>query len=214
MEHPHHLPLSASLQEILEHEAAREKLTLNFLLEQTEERGLYLVMVLLCLPFLAPVSLPGMSVVFGLVILFLTLRLAVELPPRLPKFIGDRSLPHDKMKTVLRTSVRLLRWLEKLVRPRRTNWMTWQVARSANALIIAFMAFLLALPLPPIPPGTNMFPSYTIIFLSVSMMEEDGVMIWVGYAAALATTIYFMLIAGFVSASLVKVFHSLMHLFH
>jgi hypothetical protein len=44
---PQHQPLSASLQEILQHEAPGEKLTINLLLEQTEGRGLYLVFVLL-----------------------------------------------------------------------------------------------------------------------------------------------------------------------
>src|SRR4051812_23902291 len=118
MDHPHHLPLSVSLEQILEHEAAREKLSLNFLLEQTEGRGLYLVMILLCLPFVVPVAIPGMSVVLGAVIFWLALRLSVELPPHLPKFIGGRFLPPEKMKTVLRASVRLLKFLEKIVRPR------------------------------------------------------------------------------------------------
>lgn len=209
----HHLPLSVSLQEILEHKAAREKLTLNFLLEQTEGRGLYLVMILLCLPFVTFIPLPGASVVFGLVIGFLALRLAFELPPRLPKFIGDRSLPPEKMKTVLRASVKLLRLLEKLVRPRRTNWLTWQAARSGNALLIALMAFLMALPLPPIPPLTNMLPSYAIILLALSMMEEDGVMIWLGYAMSAGTTLYFLFIAGFIVSYLTKGIHSLIHFF-
>src|SRR5690242_2346107 len=94
----HHLPLSASLEEILEHKEAGERLTLNFLLERTEGRGLYLVMVLLSLPFIVPVPLPGASVILGVVILVLALRLMVELPPHIPKFIGDRSLPQAKMK--------------------------------------------------------------------------------------------------------------------
>ncbi len=39
-----HQPLSDRLQGILQHESARDKLTLNFLLEQTEGRGLFLVL--------------------------------------------------------------------------------------------------------------------------------------------------------------------------
>ena len=207
---PAHLPLSRSLAEILEHESARKRLSLNFLLDQTEGRGLYLVMILLCLPFVTPLSLPGTSVALGAVIMLLAARLVFELPPHLPNFIGDRSLPPKKMKLILSGSLRLLRFLEHIAKPRRSNWMTWQVTRSFNAFLIFFMAFLLALPLPPIPPFTNMFPSYAIILLSVSMMEEDGAMIWLAYAASLGTIAYFLFWAGFISAYLIKLFHAIL----
>lgn len=206
---PHHSPLSSSLEEIVERDDSRHQLNLNFLLDQTEGRGLYLLMVLLSLPFVTPFSLPGASVVLGIVIMFLSFRLALELPPHLPHFIGDHSLPKAHMKKILRGSVKLLRFLERLIKPRRSNWMSWQAVRSINALMIVFMGFLLALPLPPIPPFTNTFPSYAIILLSLSMMEEDGVMIWLAYAASLATTAYFVFWAGFIFAYLSKLIHAL-----
>lgn len=205
--HHHHDPLSRNLEEILEGRAEGERLNLNYLLDQTEGRGLYLLMVLLSLPFVVPASIPGASVVLGIVIMILSFRLALELPPHLPHFIGDHSLPRQQMRKILRGSVRLLRFLEKLIKPRRSNWMTWQAVRSANALLVVFMAFLLALPLPPIPPFTNTFPSYAIILLSLSMMEEDGVMIWFAYAAAAGTTAYFVFWAGFISTYLAKLVH-------
>ncbi len=207
-----HTPLSVSLEQILEHQSARERLTLNALLDKTEGRGLYLVMVLLCLPFVTVNPLPGASVVFGIVIMFMSARLAFELPPRLPKFIGNRELPPKAMKAVLRGSVRVLRLLERMVKPRDSAWMSWQATRSINALLICFMAFLLALPLPPIPPLTNTLPGLAIVLLAVSMMEEDGVMIWVGYAVSVGTTVYFIFIAEFISAHLMKLVHWVGHL--
>jgi hypothetical protein len=201
-----HQPLSVSLQEILEHGSVGERLTLNLFLEQTAGRSLYLVFVVLALP---SIYLPGISVVFGLVITFMALALAFERRPRLPKFIGDRTLPKSAMKTVVRGSVRLLRFIEKMVKPRRTPWMAWRAPRSINALIIAWMAFLLALPLPPLPvPFTNLLPGYAIIFMAVAMMEEDGVLIWLGYAASVGTTIYFVVFFGLISATLVKLIQS------
>ena len=202
-----HQPLSESLQGILQHESAREKLTLNFLLEQTEGRGLYLVFVLLALP---SVYLPGVSVALGLVVMFLALALAFERRPRLPKFVGDHALPKSAMNKVLRASVRLLRFIEKMVKPRHTRWMAWRAPKSINALIIAWMAFLLALPIPPVPvPFTNLFPGYSVVLMAVAMMEEDGVMIWLGYAASAWTTAYFVFFFGFISATMVKLIHSL-----
>ena len=199
-----HQPLSVSLQDIVGR--AKDRLTLNYLLDHTEGRGLYLVMILLCLPFVTPVSIPGTSVVLGSMIMVLAFGLAMGWAHRLPNFIGGKTLPPERMAKVMRASLGLLRFLERFVRPRRTSWMSWRVARGGNALLIAFMAFLLALPLPPLPPCTNMFPSYAIIFLAVSMMEEDGLMIWVGYAAALGTVIYFWLMANLISNHLHHLF--------
>jgi hypothetical protein len=87
--------------------------------------------------------------------------------------------------------VRLLRWVEHWVKPRRSEWMEWRAIRCLNALVIAWLAFLLALPLPI--PATNVLPAQAIVILTASMMEEDGRLIWFGYFHALVTTAYFLL---------------------
>lgn len=208
-----HQPLSQSLVKLLEEESPGAGLTLNRLLERTEGRGLYLLMIILCLPFVIPFSIPGLSTVMGTVIVVLALRLAVGKVPRLPKSLGERLLPPQMQQRVVAGSAKFLRLLEKLVRPRRTQWMTWPAARFANSLLIAFLAFLLALPLPS-PPFffTNSFPSYAIILIAVSMMEEDGLTIWLGYAAALGTVIYFGFWAELIVNHLVKWAYTLVEL--
>jgi hypothetical protein len=103
-----------------------------------------------------------------------------------------------------------LRLLETAIRPRETRWMSWPSARMGNALLMICMAFLLALPLPPIPPFTNAFPSYAIILLAASMMEEDGVLIWAGYFVSIATTVYFIIWAEVIATQLHKWMHNLM----
>lgn len=207
-----HEPLSQSLARILESRGEGQPLTANLLIERTQGRGLYLVMIILCLPFTVPVSVPGLSTILGGVIAIIAARMAVGKKPHLPRSLGERQLPAAIQKRIVGGSVRLLRWLEKLVRPRRTRWLAWRAARFVNALLIVFLALLLALPIPPIIPFTNSFPGYAIIFLSMSMMEEDGVMIWIGYAMAIATVIYFGVTAGLISTHLVKWWHEFIHL--
>ena len=205
-----HQPLSENLQDLLRKDPALGHITLNRLLDKTGGRGLYLVMILLNLPFLVPVPLPGVSVVFGLVCLFLSVRLAFDLPPRLPRFVGERELPGEKMRIVLVASVRILKFLEKYVRPRRTQWMTWRTARFGNAALLAFLSFLLALPIPPVPPLTNLLPGYSIVLLAVAMMEEDGVIIWLGYGMSILTTAYFIFIARILYSIFARFLHNLL----
>jgi hypothetical protein len=184
-----HPPLSQSLAIVIEHHET-DRLTLNGLIERTEKRGLYLVFILLSLPFANPIPMPGLSNVLGFVILILAVRLALGRRAILPGFLGDRPLPKPQMELVLRNSIRFLRWMERYVRPRETDWLTWSAAQFGNALLIAFMGFLLMLPFPPVVPFSNSLPAASIILLALSMMEEDGVMIWAAYATSLAATVY------------------------
>ena len=202
-----HLPLSQSLAKIVEANSRPEGITLNTLLVGTEGRGLYLVIIILSLPFIVPVSIPGFSTVLGLMVALLSFRLALGKPPELPRFMGRRKLPHSLEKRVLGGGIKFLRLIEKFVKPRRTPWMTSRYARFGNASVMTIMGLLLALPFPPLPPLTNSLPSYTIILLAASMMEEDGVTIWVSYVVAIGTVIYLVLVVGGLEMGVMKVYH-------
>lgn len=205
-----HLPLSVRLARLVEGSEAAEGMTLNQLMVRTEGRGFFLIMVFASLPFVIPVSLPGLSTFMGLIIGVLGGRLALGKPPRLPRLLGERLLKPRTTQKMLKASTRFLRFLEKLIRPRRTKWLSTKTAMLVNGLLIVFMALLLALPVPPVVLFTNSLPSYAVILLAVSIMEEDGVTIWLGYLMCLVSTIYFVLIAGVVWVSLSQGFETLM----
>lgn len=188
-------------------------LTANQLIARTGGRGLYLVLVLLSLPFVAWVSVPGMSTAFGPAIGWMALRSALGKPARLPSRLGDRPLSPRVRQAILGGGLKFLRFLEKAIRPRRTGWMSWRAAHTANSLLIVAMSLLLALPLPS-PPffGSNALPSYAIILIALSMMEEDGVMIWFGYVAAVVALGYFGVLGGLVWVHLARWFEMLLRL--
>jgi len=206
-----HEPLSQRLAQILEVNSSPGQLTINSLIESTESRGLYLIVLLLSLPFIVPVSIPGVSTVLGLVIAVLCFRFAFGWSPRLPRFLGARPLPPILQKKILTGSVKVLRFIEKLARPRRTRWLATRPARCANALLMTLMGLLLALPFPPLPPFTNSLPCYSLILVAASAMEEDGLLIWCGYAVSLVTIVYLILIAAVLEHAFVRIYHALVH---
>lgn len=195
-----HELLSHRLARILEADGLKGGLTLNQLLLRTEGRGLYLAMIILCLPFITPIPLPGVSTVVGSVVMVLACRLALGLPPRLPRFLGEHPLPPGMQRAVLSGSVKILRWIEKYAKPRRTQWLGWPAARAGNALVLLFLGLLLALPIPPVMLFSNSLPGLAIILMAVSMMEEDGLMIWVGYLSTLLTVAWLAVSAGVIVA--------------
>jgi len=74
---PGRLPtrLSEDLQHILDH-ADGEGVTIGKVVEILRGRGLDVLVILLALPFCTPIPLPGLSTPFGLVLMFLGLRIA------------------------------------------------------------------------------------------------------------------------------------------
>ncbi len=185
----HHRPLSADLRHILAEELAAAPLTLNGLMERTEGRGAYLVIIVLCIPFIQPVPLPGISTVLGLAIILMAVALTRGRAPRLPKFIGDRAFPPGFSTRLLGGGVRFLVLLERWVKPRGDRWVSWPGFRVFNCGLIVFLSCLLALPLPI--PFTNQVPAICIALIALSMMEEDGVLVFYAYGASLLTTTAF-----------------------
>ena len=142
---------------------------------------------------MAPVSLPGLSTPLGAVIVILALRLGLGRAPRLPAWVGERPLP-PRFNRVLNGSIRVLRLIERrLVRPRGNRWMDWRATRLLNGLVLALMGFYLALPLAI--PFTNFLPAYAIVFLALAMMEQDGLLIWLGHLASLGALLYLVTVA-------------------
>jgi len=204
----HREPLSHSLESLLVPAESGEPLTLNQMVERTEGRGLYLFLVLICLPFISPIPLPGFSMVIGLVVFVVGLRIALGLPPRLPSFIGNRQIPVERQRRIIAASVKWVKRIEKMAKPRGRGWISNQAAHRANALLIAFLGLVLTLPLPI--PFTNSLPALGVIFLCVSMMEEDALLVWVGYGFAAGSVIYLMAISG----AVIELFHRFIELLH
>lgn len=188
-----HDALSLRLLAILESNVGGSGgLSMNEILGRTGGKGFHLVIILLCLPFVTPLTIPGLSGIFGSVLFVLSVRLALGLQAHLPGALGERRLPATKIAAVVKASVKILNFVEKGVKPRRSAMFSWRWLQFANGLLLAVMALILALPVP----FGNVFPCYTIIFVTASMMEEDGCMIWLGYALALLTFAYCALVAA------------------
>jgi hypothetical protein len=182
--------------------------SLRELLERIGEQGLLLVCVLLTLPFLLPVSIPGVSTVFGLAIILIAAGVTFNRVPWLPRRILDRPLSTPQLKQAFERGARIVARFERLVRPR---WLVLTRTAATNflhglALILA--GVLLIFPLGFVP-FSNTLPALAILFLSLGLLERDGVFIILGYAMNVATIVYFSVLA----LSAVLAGQSLLHLF-
>ena len=159
--------------------------------------SLLLLTVFLCLVFLVPVSIPGVSTVFGTGILLIGITRLFSRKLWLPKTIADRKLSSEKLGEVLKRALVWFRRLEKISCQHRLSGLT----SGGLMIVLNNLSFILAALLLMAPfgfiPFSNTLPALALIFLSVGMIQRDGGFVLLGNFFNVATMVYFgFLLAG------------------
>lgn len=149
-------------------------------------------LIVLCIPFLQPISLGPLSTVGGLALAALGWQLARgDVRPWLPSRLADARLDARQWQQVAAVAERMFRWGGLLVRPRWTHWVDGRSGtRTAGALIV-IAGLLLAIPLAGIP-FNNLLPALAIVFAAFALLGRDGLMFGVSVFWLLATVGYFI----------------------
>lgn len=184
--------LSADLRALAEHCQGRA-VRLGEIVQVLHGRGYRLLVVLLCLPFLTPIPLPGLSTPIGLVIALIGFRLALGQKPHLPRRLLAREFPPRVLLKVLRASSRLVGAFERLSKPRLEFFYRHAVFRRIGGVLIALCGLKLLLPVPI--PMSNFFPGLAAVLIAAGSFEEDGWLFLVGTATFVASLAYFGLLA-------------------
>jgi hypothetical protein len=159
--------------------------------------SLLLLTVFLSLIFLVPVSIPGVSTVFGSAILLIGITRLFSRKLWLPEKIGTRKLSAEKLREGFKKALTWFHRLEKVSKPHRLRGLTSKGLMTAlNNLSFILAAILLMMPFGLIP-FSNTLPAIALIFLAIGMMQQDGVSILFGNLSNIATLAYFgFLVAG------------------
>lgn len=171
-------------------EVKGKTISLRDLLEQIGEQGLLLFCIILTLPFMLPVSIPGVSTVFGAVIILVGLGITFNRIPWLPERLMSRTIEGDQLIPVLTKGVELFGKVERFLRPRITRLSDGNFMNTFNGLMLTFAGVLLIFPFGFIP-FSNTLPGLAILLLAVGIAERDGYFIIAGYIMVIATIIYF-----------------------
>jgi hypothetical protein len=170
------------------------EVSLRRLLELIGEQGMLLACVFLALPFLLPVSIPGVSTVFGLAIILIGAGVTLNRVPWLPCLILDRPLPTAPLKHAFEKGAHFVARVEHLVRPRWLLLTQTAAANTAHGLALVLAGVLLMFPLGLVP-FSNTLPAIAILLLAVGMVERDGLFIAGGYLMNVVTILYFGMLA-------------------
>jgi hypothetical protein len=174
-----------------------DALSLQELLDVFGDEGLLLVTILLTLVFLIPVSIPGVSTVFGAAILLVGVSRLIGRPLWLPARLRARALPADKLRPGLAGGLVWVRRLEKISRPHRLRMLAdGPPVRLLNDLAFILAALLLMAPFGFVP-FSNTLPALALLLYAIGFIQRDGVAVLLGHLANIGTIIYFgVLISG------------------
>ncbi len=185
--------LSTTLEQLIG-KLKGQTITLRELMEAIGEQGLLLICAIASLPFLIPVSIPGVSTVFGAAIILVSLAITLNRLPWLPKKILDRQMETAKLIPALQKGVSIVSKLDGFIRPRLPALTTGAIANRINGLALMTAGVLLMMPLGFIP-FSNTLPGVAILLFSAGMIQRDGVTVLGGYLFLGLTTVYFAALA-------------------
>jgi hypothetical protein len=197
--------LGTALRQIID-SIEGEQITLRDLLGLIGEQGLLLFCIVLTLPFMLPVSIPGVSTVFGLIIILIGISLVLNRLPWLPARLMDRSISNEHLIPTLEKGVQLFQRVERWMKPRLIKVTTGAFANRLNGLALTAAGVLLLFPLSFVP-FSNTLPAVAILLFALGMLQRDGYFIIGGYVALLATIIYFVGLALLVVLGGQSLFH-------
>lgn len=171
-----------------------QTITLRELMEAIGEQGLLLMCAIASLPFLIPVSIPGVSTVFGAAIIMISLAITLNRLPWLPARILDKKMETARLVPALEKGINIVSKLDPYIRPRMPALTTGLVANRINGIALMTAGILLMMPLGFIP-FSNTLPGVAILLLAAGMIQRDGLIVLGGYLFMLLTTIYFAALA-------------------
>jgi len=168
-------PSSRVLQEVIR-QAPAEYVTVGWLTSSLHRHSFGIIMLSLGLLATTPVG----STVPGFMLAVMAVQLiAGRAEPVFPHFIMTRRLPTKQLLRLGGRAIPVLKYLEKLVHPR------WPRAFEAAKRAVGVMVLLLTLVLLLTPvPLSNVAPAMVISLISLAYVEEDGLLLSVGFLAA------------------------------
>lgn len=174
---------------LLQEKGKNSSISIGEILNILSEKGQSLIILFLSLPFCQPLQIPGLSTPFGLAIAFIGLKMAFGKYVWLPKAILAKSVTPNTLQKMTEKILWLLKKMRGWIHP-RLAWLCYSpAAHIINGLLISILGILLALPLPT--PFSNLMAAWSILFIGLGLLKDDGVFILIGYFASLFTLGYF-----------------------
>ncbi len=165
---------------------AGERVRLRDLVNALGDRAFGLLILIFALPNAVGLgTIPGLSTVFGVPQIFIAVQMALGWhKPWLPNWVLEKSLARGDFRHMVDKSTPYLRRAETLLRP-RWAFMSSYLAERLLGIVFAVLAAIVALPIP----GGNWPPAIAMAFISIGLVERDGLYVAIGLGVAVIAVV-------------------------
>jgi len=167
-----------------------EKTSLGTLDDLLKERGFVTLVLILSLPFIQPIPVPGLSILFRLAIFMLGVRIALGRHAGLPESLRRKELETASLIKMIEAARKIFAKIERLFRRRLSPLIIPPGQNIAGAALMA-NGIALALPLPPVILFSNGLPAMSVFLICLGLLERDGLLVLIGHGFAIFTWLYF-----------------------
>lgn len=168
-ERQHHSPPASVLLADLIDAFDSERVSVGEIMNRLEGRAVGIVLLLLALPMCIP-NVPGISTIFGLLIIAPALQLILSADSIwLPKGVRAWTVPRAALNNAIKAGLPWLRKIERYIRPRWTPLLR-PPAEQILGVVTLLMALVLLLPIP----GGNWPPGMTVAAIGLAFTQRDG----------------------------------------
>jgi hypothetical protein len=168
-----HLRASDALLQIVRN-FPNERISLQELLDGLGERSFGFLLLLFGIA--CAIAPPGFATVFSMPLILFALQMVAGFDsPWLPRSVGARSFAKTDLEKTLKRAVPAMRWVEQICKP-RFEFIVGELGERLLGLLVFILAVVIALP----GPGTNFPPGVAIAFMSIAIIERDGLLVFIG----------------------------------
>jgi hypothetical protein len=180
---PEKVPRTSAIIARLAWEKAGQEVSIAEIVTALQDRSFGVLMILFALP---NVVIPGISVVMGLPIILFGLQIASgRQKVWLPGFMMNKKLSASLFQNAASRVEQFLSRIESWLRPRWLFFFTG-IGERLLGLYLSFLAFVLMAPIP----FGNALPAFGISFISIGIIEKDGVAVVIGIILGLLGTAF------------------------
>lgn len=156
-------------------EAPPGRTNVGWFLERLEQRSFGLLVLVMAIVGLTP----GIASISGFLLAIPSIEMILgHASPTLPAFVKSRSISTPHFARWIARLVTPLRYAEALAHPR------WQFSTSATQRLVGLANLIMAVTITLPFPFAYIIPTLVIVLIAFAYLEEDGVLLSVGFLAA------------------------------
>jgi hypothetical protein len=188
---PSHIKTSEVLRLLREDAKDQDSITVGWLVARLGTRAFGAIILLMALPNITP-QIPGMSTIFGLLIMLPAVQIMIGLSQMwLPGFMARQTMSGATVGKILAFAIPWVERMERLIKPRFEFLMSPPAENLVGAAVL-FLGFILFLPIP----GGNFLPALACALMALGMLERDGLFIMAGLGIAVGAMVVVALVIG------------------